>query len=507
MEKQIESSFGAYLRSKPECLPVPDLAQPLDMYRKHITQRFITRREEDILNLSGKKFITSIKVDSAFTGYYYDEKEKLSFYFNTPTHRIFVGLPINKEMEDLLKSNGIKKILLVGEMFASKNDPVNFNERSTVYDLIHYRRNPTSEDDINRIGFRAFDLLELEGESWIERDYKARYKKLSEIFSENGRVAMVMTRTFENVHEVQKFYRNHVIKEGHEGVIVRTGSITYKIKPVHSIDVAIIAAAEGREDLRLKNDQLATALVGLRYPDGIYQVLTRVGGGLTDEQRTDIWSKLEFIDSVNFTSTTRDGRAMKMVKPSLLGKIEYFDILSDHDGEPIMQPSLKFDEKKNQWEMIRPMPFVKLIHPRFIQEEPIREDKDVKNIDDVRIHQITDLLDIQTFESVSEIDLEKSEMLARHVYNKKEEAVRKFIAWKTNKGTSGFFPEYAVYYLDYSQNRKKPINRSLQITDNKEQLWALFDEWIKNEMIGTKGDLKRGWTQYSQYDIRNESSG
>ncbi|MFX1238504.1 MAG: hypothetical protein ACFE8P_12390, partial [Promethearchaeota archaeon] len=419
-----------------------------------------------------------------------------------PTHRVFLGLPINEEMKEILKKKGIKKALLMGEMHATTTTPIDFKARSMVYDLMRYRRNPSSDDDLERIGFRAFDLVELDGKDWMEENYSERHAKLLDLLGKDGRIAAIRTKAFSNTHDLQDYYLKNVVKGGHEGLIVRAGHLTVKIKPVNTLDVAIIAIAEGRQDSRLKDDQLATALVALRYPDGNYQILTRVGGGLTDDQRKDIWSKFEIIESKSFITTTRDGRAMKMVKPHLVGQLEYLDIITDHDGESIMQPSLNFDPEKNEWEMIRLMPFVKLIHPRFIETNPIRNDKDATNIEDVRISQITDLIDIQVSDSVKALDLKPSEVLARAIYAKGEGAVKKFIALKTNKGESGYFPNYVVYFLDYSSGRKDPIKRGAKITNNIEQMWEIYDNWINQEMMGTKGTLKRGWNEYSKKDNR-----
>ena len=49
------------------------------------------------------------------------------------------------------------------------------------------------------------------------------------------------------------------------------------------------------------------------------------------------------------------------------------------------------------------------------------------------------------------------------------------------------------YYSDYSENRKRPLERHLRVTDNEDQIWEIFNSWINDEMINTTGQLKRGW--------------
>jgi len=494
--EEIANSFGSYVRGVPESVPVKETIPPVDIYRKHVAQRFITRREADIPNLLGKEFMVSVKVDGAFSGYYY-EQNKHSFFFNVPQHRVYLGLPVNHDLEQLLKKHDIKEVLLVGELFGSTHDPIDFSKRSRIYDLAHLRRNPSSQEDLERIGFKAFDILEINGEKWNDRPFQERFTKLQSLFPEEGRVSLVKTRIFKNPYDILEFYRKEVIENHHEGIIIRTGNIAYKIKPVHVIDVALIAIAEGREGTKIGKNQLASSLVALRYPDGKYQILSRVGGGLTDEMRAGIMEKVRIVKSKDFIPITKDGRAMKMVAPEIVGQIEYEDILTDSGGEPIYQPCLQFDEKERSWELIRKIPFLKLVSPRFIEEEPFRDDKNAGDITDVRISQIMDLVDIPRFDTISKYDYESSEVLARKVYEKGTDMVRKFLLWKTNKGDSKEYPEYVIYNLDYSKDRKDPLQRDLMGTNSENQAWELFNSVVHSEMIGTTGSLKRGWHEYS----------
>ena len=495
--EQIANSFGTYIRGVPESVPVQETIPPVDNYRKHVAQRFITRREADIPNLMGNEFVVSVKVDGAFSGYYYNEQTEQSFFFNHPQHRFYMGLPVNDDIEQLLQKNNIKEVLLVGELFGSTHEPVDFSTRSRIYDLAHLRRNPSSQEDLERIGFKVFDILELDGEKWSEKQFRERYNKLHSLFSKEGRLSVVKTQIFKNPYEILEFYRKEVIGNHHEGIIIRTGNTAYKIKPIHVVDVALIAIAEGREGTKIGKTQLASSLVALRYPDGKYQVLSRVGGGLTDEMRTKLMKNFRVVRSKDFIPITRDGRAMKMVYSEIVGQIEYEDILTDSGGEQIYQPCLRFDAKAQSWELIRQVPFLRLIAPRFVEEEPLRDDKNAENITDVRISQIMDLVDIPRFESISKYEYEPSELLARKVYAKGEDMVRKFILWKTNKSESNEYPEYVVYHLDYSKNRKIPLQRSIKGTNSEIQAMELLDATVKAEMIGTTGLLKRGWSEHS----------
>ena len=80
----------------------------------------------------------------------------------------------------------------------------------------------------------------------------------------------------------------------------------------------------------------------------------------------------------------------------------------------------------------------------------------------MRVSQITDLVDVPKIDAISQLQLEKSTILVRKVFEK-DKMVRKFIVWKTNKEGSGLYPDFVIYFLDYSKNRKEPFKRKTKI--------------------------------------------
>ncbi|MHA1728626.1 MAG: hypothetical protein ACTSWY_07820 [Promethearchaeota archaeon] len=200
--------------------------------------------------------------------------------------------------------------------------------------------------------------------------------------------------------------------------------------------------------------------MAIRYPNGIYQILGRAGGGLPEKMRAELWPKFTRAKSPGFVLATRHSRAFKMVKPEIIAQINYLDISTHHiRGEPVMQNMIKYDEEKNEWESLRPVPFMKLISPRFNMDNPIRDDKTIGS-QDVRISQVTNLVEIEPVDSTEKVELPKSEVMGRYVFRKKD-MLKKFFIRKTNKRKADVsYPDFVVYYTDYSANRKSPLNRS-----------------------------------------------
>ena len=516
-ESMIENSFGTYIRSKPNTLKELPLIQSIDNYKKNIAKTLIPitsdvlediSKEKSLWNI-GKNVYVSKKIDGESTFYVYEEKteESKSFFCNAGTYRVYLGLKASEDLEEIMKSKGIRKAIIPGELFAVSTEPPDFEERSFIKDFISYSRKPSSQEELDRIGFRAFDLIQLnEDDSYIDKKYEIRYEKLKGVLPEQGRIALVDT-VIMNDHDISSFYDEVVIQKGAEGLVIRN-SINfkgYKVKPVHNLDAVIIGVSEGRKGSRLQSDQLATSLLALRYPDGTYQVISKCGGGLSDDQRREIWNMVEFANSRGFIEATTRGAAYRMVKPQLIAQINYLDI-STHgvDNEPVMQNTLRYDEENNEWIPLRPVPFMALISPRFVRSNPIRDDKTIDS-KDVRLEQITDIIGIETPDKIIEIKLEKSEIIARYVFEK-DESVRKFVAWKTNKHLDDpLYPEFVIFNTDYSPNRKVPLERKIRVTNGIEEVWGLLDWWIQTDMLNTSQDgLKKGWIVFDIKDTRKK---
>ncbi|MHA1518787.1 MAG: ATP-dependent DNA ligase [Promethearchaeota archaeon] len=483
---QIEKQVGNYILGSIGSMPKPVVVEKVDDYKKHVSQGLIPIYPDKINEMrTGTEISVSIKYDGWFAGFYYNAREEnyKSAFFSSH-HRTLMGLMINDEIERILISHNVESIILVGELLGSAHDPPDFDQKCRVSDINHYVR-MSDPNYVHRIGFRVFDIIEINGQSVSQEYFEQRYQRITNLFNTGGMVGRALYQTI-NRSELAEFYRAQVETQHHEGLVVRTGGIGYKIKPVHTLDVAIIGALNGRYGSEIGQDQLARALMALRYPNGDYQLLGSVGGGLTEEQRTLLWSRMNFVNDPPFIIPSRDGRTFRMVKPELVAEILYMDIIADRRGEPIKQLSIKYSEHSQEWSMVRPLPFVRLLSPRF-SNQMLREDKTTA-VNDVRVAQLLDLVELPGEVIQEPIEYPESTILRRRVYQKvmKEKAmIRKFILWKTNKNPEEY-PSYVVYYLDFSPNRKGPIKRDVKFTNSEAQAFELFDDLMSSQ-------VKKGW--------------
>ncbi|MCT4351906.1 ATP-dependent DNA ligase [Streptomyces sp. Je 1-79] len=137
-----------------------------------------------------------------------------------------------------------------------------------------------------------FDVLAVDGEVLIDRPGRERHAALVRLLPENRRVRRFVVDdpdASEQVAAAERFF-DDTLSRGHEGVLVkaldalyvagRRGRTWLKVKPVHTLDLVVLAAewGHGRRTGLLSNLHL-----GARAADGTFVMLGKTFKGLTDE--------------------------------------------------------------------------------------------------------------------------------------------------------------------------------------------------------------------------------
>lgn len=180
-----------------------------------------------------------------------------------------------------------------------------------------------------------FDVLSADGEDLLDLSYAERRTALDRLVPEPTRVRRVVVAAPErggdgegdgdaapDTAEAEAFWRA-TLDRGHEGVVIkaldtpysagRRGAGWVKVKPVHTLDLVVLAAewGHGRRTGRLSNLHL-----GARVPDGSFVMLGKTFKGLTDamlEWQTARLRELAVAD---------DGFTVR-VRPELVVEIAY----------------------------------------------------------------------------------------------------------------------------------------------------------------------------------------
>jgi DNA ligase-1 len=136
-----------------------------------------------------------------------------------------------------------------------------------------------------------FDLLAVDGRDLLALPTRERHAELARVTPEPRRVRRLVAddpNDPETRRAVREFAAD-VLARGHEGVVVksldapygagRRGASWIKVKPVHTLDLVVLAAewGHGRRTGKLSNLHL-----GARRPDGTFAMLGKTFKGLTD---------------------------------------------------------------------------------------------------------------------------------------------------------------------------------------------------------------------------------
>ena len=456
-------------------------------YRRQIGARMIAfDKSTAAKKIPGGQFFVSKKIDGEFNVLIFEKDQAILV---NPGGTVRIGLPVLEEAASLLKKAKISNAMIPGELHVRCDD----GKRARVHDVSRFARKPENQDQVDRLCFAPFDILELDDEEWAE-DFDATWKKITETFSGADRaVPGGETEMAEGAKGVLQHFDEWVEEEGGEGVVARSDERGwFKIKPRHSLDVCVIGFAEGTDD---RAGMLHDLLLGIYRADGSVHVLGRVGGGFSDDERRDFLSDLrDLVVDSGYAEINSDRVAYEMVRPEWVIEISCLDLISNTTrGATIDRMVLEWEPDKEEegkgiWKTARRLPLCSVISPQF---KRVRDDK-TPGLESCRFSQLTDIVEIEMADATSEdLQLPKSELMKREVKVKELKGklmVRKLTMWKTNKEelTRGEFPAYVVHLTDFSPNRKDPLKREIRVSDSKDQIFALFDSLAEKVFV-------KGW--------------
>ena len=480
----INIKMGGYGVAGASAIKDPKIVPTVQNYKRTIASRMFPLSRGDVdRKVADAEYFVSRKIDGEFTVCVYRDSELFSV---NPGGTVRVGMPWQAEALEKLKAAGVTSALIAGELHMDIAE----DRRCRVHDVVSAARQPKSEDDLQRLHFAVFDLIEFDGEQ-LDQSYENTWSKIESLFADGEKVRPVETVTAKGHKEVLVKFDEWVENEKAEGIVVRSDVAgNFKVKPLHTLDAMVIGFTESTDD---REGMMHDLLLGVAREDGSIHVLCRVGGGFSDDQRREMPSDLkDMIVESEYAEVNSDHVAYQMVRPEWVIEITCLDIISQNTrGGPINRMIIQWNSDSDSYEVVRRLPLVSVISPQFVR---LREDKSF-NVDDVRIAQLTDVVPIQkTNVNASELTLAESTIMKREVFTKTLKGkvmVRKFLVWKTNKQDEGSdYPAYVAHYTDFSPGRKVPLDREVRISDSEEQILELFEALKKQ-------NIKKGWSEWS----------
>ena len=485
-EENMRALFGGYRVGTAEDLDSPDYLRIVRTRRRQLGQMTVALDTETAKRrIPDSTYQISRKYDGEFTMLIYKDGECCIV---NPGKTVRAGAPFMAEAAELLKKAGVKFALFGGEFYVRRTEEHKKRDgkATRVHDIVRIGRKPTSDEELNQLCFAAFNIYDLDGQD-LSMTYDHALEKMRELFKGGDRVHAVDTVSGDNSKAVLKQFYEWVDEQGEEGVVARSETAgMFKVKPKHSLDLAVMGFTESTDD---REGMLHDMLLAVVREDGTYQIVSRVGGGFSDEQRREFLTKLkERVVESDFHEVNSARVAYQMVEPGLVIELQCLDIVSmTSRGNPIDKMVLAWNADEARWEGLRRLPLASIISPQFVR---FRDDKKADK-DDVRLSQLTDIVNIPDIDRVAEeIKLPISEIIKRSVATKTlrgGQMVRKIIAWKTNKeDASKDFPAYVIQLTDFSENRKDPLQYEMRVSSSQEQILGFFEEWETKY-------FKKGW--------------
>lgn len=472
---RLQTLLGDYRSGPAEALVDASYHRQAQDLRRRISAGMVALDRPAIREkLRTAEYFTSRKIDGEFTLAVCDESEACTV---NPGGTVRTGLPLLEELRQQLGRHGIRRAQIVGELYVNRSD-----RRPRVHDVVQVARRPESQVEVDSLCFAVFDIAAIDGAP-PPTGCAALVALIEKLFAGGQRVDPVETRVLHSAQEVEALFEQWVEGEGAEGLVARSDEFgQFKIKPRHNLDVAVIGFTEGMDD---RAGMLHDLLVAVMRPEGLLQVLGRVGGGFTDDERRDWLSDLKDTGADSEYTEVNDQVAYQFVRPERVIEMSCLDLIVQNTrGATIDKMVLRWDAPAFTYRTIRRLPLCNPISPQFVR---LREDKTVNPVD-IRLQQVTDLVPVPFAEQdASALLLPQSELLKRTVYTKVlkgQTLVRKLLLWRTNKEQlDPDYPAYVAYVTDFSPNRAELLKRDLRVSNSQEQIESLFEELTRQYVV------------------------
>lgn len=440
-------------------------------YKRDVCKNYISLNPEQLdTRLPGTSFFATRKYDGELAVMYFDGQQV--FTINTGG-RVRIDLPCHIEAAAALQAAGIGQAVIPAELYAVTAG------RERVFAI----RQTLAEGRLGDLALAPFDILSIDGEPFPAADYSQIHAELARIFGATQLCRPVIGEPADSKKAVRDLYHAWVEGQGAEGLVVRSElPVICKLKPQYTIDAAVVGFSEGLADAK---GQVRSLLVALLPEDGVFQVIGRVGGGLSTGQRQELFVQLSGMEvPSSFIETDANHVAFHMVRPELVVEVTVNDVLYESTAGPIVTPLLDYSD--TGWRRTGSAPGASIVFPVFSR---MRDDKAPNSVD-ARYSQIEEIAwqPVMADDEVTSVAPPASQILRRQVYTKTlggNPMVMKFMAWETGKQQFGY-PAYVVTYVNFSAGRRDPLAVETRISDSREQILEMFDGLVDE-------NVKKGW--------------
>lgn len=443
------------------------LVDEMAAYKRRIAGNYRPLRPDEIATLPPTGLLASRKIDGET---WFLVSNEQGVFLLSPT-----GKAIHGQMEAVRSAEGLAiGTVIAGELYSHRG-----GARERVGDLAAEMAKG-EKAATSAISFAAYDLVKDAG-TLPSPAYKERHARLLELVPTTPQLSVVDAEEIKP-DGVRARYESEVASGASEGLVLRlpTGLI-YKLKPTITIDAAIIAYTAKADS----PDMARSILLGLMHPEGEFQVLGGCGNLGSDEDRKTLLLRLKGSKADSSIRYASDGGGLyTFVKPEMVVEVRVTDLQAEKSDGSVSTTTLAA-YGADGWRGKKFSPCPRLIHPVL---ERLREDKSL-NATDIRFSQVEPYMAPQAGNDHAPA-LPASTVIRREAWTKEfkgQVAVRKLLAWKTNKeAIDPSFPAYVVSWTDYSPGRASPLDREVKIAPDEDIAMEIAKNLIE-------ANIKKGW--------------
>ena len=350
-----------------------------DLKIDHLKPRMKTLESIENLRIT-PSLVLMAKEDGEFTKLHYRRNAQTTTINRYGHWR--TDFPALNELVEALDKTNLKEAELLVELFAVDD----LGCPLILPDFIHAIKGKDKELRKN-VHIGVWDLISVNGVA-VTQDYEWKLQELETWLRKTGfeafgshqlrldRAYVLPHKKPANRKELRDFWNLWVRKIGYEGVVARTASDIYKIKPVRDVDAVIIALnkvdSTGKPTKRWKEQRVSTVRVALMDKDGIFVELGDCSIA-NPKVQVALWE-------LHKLKVSEDSQRI-YVKPLVICQIQYTSLF-----EGSLCRNWKCEYPRNEYIEQGSRKFFKLRHPRFIR---FRRDKEVCP-EDLRLEQIKD---------------------------------------------------------------------------------------------------------------------
>ncbi|MGE0788708.1 MAG: ATP-dependent DNA ligase [Sandaracinaceae bacterium] len=227
------------------------------------------------------------------------------------------------EIVEVVRKLPVRELILDGEAIAMRRDGTPHAFQTTMRRFGRSKGIDAARASLP-LSHVYFDLLLLDGETWLDRAGRERAEQLDALLPEAHRAERIITSDV----EVAEDFFAQVVARGHEGLMAKSLSEPYaagsrgfswlKLKPSHTLDLVVLAVewGSGRRTGWLSNLHL-----GARDPrDGSFVMLGKTFKGMTDEMLR--WQT----EHLKQLAIGEEGHVVH-VRPELVAEIAFSDAM------------------------------------------------------------------------------------------------------------------------------------------------------------------------------------